>query len=122
MKILLAEDDLNIIKIAQTVLERVGGHQVDTAYDGGEALQKALSNSYDLLILDGMMPVSPGLEVCRNYKQQAPAPQARVIFLSAKSAESDIQEFLQWGDGYIQKPFEPAKLCQLIDDILKQVA
>ena len=122
MKILLAEDDPNIIKIAQMVLERVGGHQVDAAIDGGEALSKALNNDYDLIVLDGMMPVHPGLEVCQLYKQQKKGPQARIIFLSAKSSQKDIKDFLENGDGYIQKPFEPKDLCLLIDDILLKAA
>ena len=122
MKILLAEDDMNIIKIAQMVLERVGGHCVDTAFDGGIALEKALAGEYDLIILDGMMPVHPGLEVCKLYREQKKGNQAKVIFLSAKSSQKDILEFLSLGHGYIQKPFEPQSLCNLIDDIMKKVA
>ena len=122
MKILLAEDDANIIKIAQLVLQKVGGHEVDTAMDGGEALQKALNGDYDLIILDGMMPVHPGIEVCRLYKEQRQGPLASIIFLSAKSSQEDIKEFLEFGNGYIQKPFEPQNLCKLIDDILAKAA
>ena len=122
MKILLAEDDSNIIKIAQMVLERVGGHSVDLALDGGKALELAVINDYDLIILDGMMPVYPGLEVCKLYKAQKPESQTIIIFLSAKSSQKDINDFLSIGDGYIQKPFEPQKLCQLIDDIIAKVA
>ena len=122
MKILLAEDDMNIIKIAQMVLERVGGHSVDAAYDGGVALEKALAGDYDLIILDGMMPVHPGLEVCKLYREQKVGHQAKIIFLSAKSSQKDVLEFLSVGHGYIQKPFEPQNLCSLIDDIMKKVA
>ncbi len=122
MKILLAEDDLNITKIAIMVLERVGKHQVDHAKDGGEAIEKALANDYDLIILDGMMPVLPGVEVCKQYCEQKPKPRAKIIFLSAKSSQKDINEFLSLGEGYIQKPFEPQSLCNMIDDILKKAA
>lgn len=122
MKILIAEDDLNIIKIAQIVLEKMGQHQVATATDGGQALSLALAQDFDLLILDGMMPVLPGLEVCRRYQNEKQGQKAQVIFLSAKSSQKDIDEFLQLGIGYIQKPFEPKKLCPLIEDILKRVA
>ncbi len=122
MKILLAEDDLNIVKIAQMILEKVGGHQVDVANDGGEALDKGLNNYYDLIILDGMMPVRPGLEVCKLYFEQKQGEKARIIFLSAKSSQKDINEFLSLGSGYIQKPFEPQNLCNLIDEILQKAA
>lgn len=119
MKILLAEDDQNIIKIAQLVLQKVGKHQVDTAMDGGEALKKALEGDYDLLLLDGMMPIHAGTEVCRLYQEQKTGAQAQVIFLSAKSSPKDINEFLSLGLGYIQKPFEPQNLCQQIQAILE---
>lgn len=122
MKILLAEDDMNITKIASLVLTKVGGHEVTTAADGGSALSKALEGDFDLLILDGMMPVLPGIEVCRQYKEQKQGTQAQIIFLSAKSSQADIKEFLSMANGYIQKPFEPQKLCALIDDILTKAA
>ena len=122
MKILLAEDDLNIIRIAQTVLEKMGGHQVDTAKDGGEALKKALSGDYNLIILDGMMPVYPGIEVCKLYKKKQKGGKARIIFLSAKSSQKDINEFLTMGHGYIQKPFDPGNLCYLINNIMERAA
>ncbi len=122
MKILIAEDDLNIIKIAQIVLEKIGQHQVVTATDGGQALSLALAQDFDLLILDGMMPVLPGLEVCRRYQNEKQGQIAQVIFLSAKSSQKDIDEFLQLGVGYIQKPFEPKNLCPMIENILKRAA
>lgn len=122
MKILLAEDDANIVKIASLVLTKVGGHHVDVATDGEEALTKALQGDYDLLILDGMMPKYQGIEVCRKYFEQKQPPHARVIFLSAKSNQDDIKEFKRLGSGFIQKPFEPQRLCQQIDEILQEAA
>lgn len=122
MKILLAEDDPNIIKIAQTVLERIGRHEVDTAKDGGEALEKALIGNYHLIILDGMMPIHPGLEVSKIYRNKQKERKTRIIFLTAKSSQKDINEFLTTGDGYIQKPFDPNQLCQLIDNIMERAA
>ena len=122
MKILLAEDDLNIIRVARTVLERIGGHQVDIAKDGGEALEKALKGDYHLIILDGMMPIHPGIEVGRLYRKKQKESKTRIIFLSAKSSQKDINEFLTIGHGYIQKPFEPGQLCHLIDNIMEGAA
>lgn len=118
MKILIAEDDNNISMIAKLVLERVGKHEVHVVADGRTALNTALSNSYDLIILDGMMPELSGPEVCRLYKEQSTSG-TPVIFLSAKSTQQDIQEFLDLGVGYIQKPFNPQTLCQQIETILK---
>lgn len=117
MNILFAEDDSNISTIAQIVLERVGGHTVTLVNNGRDALEQALTNPYDLIILDGMMPELSGPEVCRQYKEQVQNP-VPVIFLSAKSTQTDIQEFMSLGAGYIQKPFNPQTLCQQIDMIL----
>ena len=117
MNILFAEDDKNISTIAKIVLERVGGHTVTVVATGTDALEMALNNPYDLIILDGMMPGLSGPEVCRQYKETMTTP-APVIFLSAKSTQTDIQEFMDLGAGYIQKPFNPQTLCQQIDVIL----
>lgn len=117
MKILFAEDDTNISTIAKIVLERVGQHQVTVVANGSEALEIALKGHFDLIILDGMMPGLSGPEVCRQYKENMDHP-APVIFLSAKSTQIDIQEFMTLGAGYIQKPFNPQTLCQQIDVIL----
>ena len=122
MRILLAEDDFNITKIAKTVLEKVGGHKVDTAKDGAVALQKALKNEYSLIILDGMMPVHQGIDICKIYQKKYKGKKAKIIFLSAKSSQKDINQFLSLGHGYIQKPFEPGHLCHLIEDIMKKAA
>jgi two-component system, OmpR family, response regulator len=117
MKILFAEDDLNISTIAKIVLERVGGHEVTVVANGREALEAALRHEHELIILDGMMPELSGPEVCKLYNEQTAVP-VPVIFLSAKSSQADIQEFMDIGIGYIQKPFNPQTLCQQIELIL----
>jgi DNA-binding response OmpR family regulator len=121
VKILIAEDDPNILTIAKLVLERVGHHEVFQATNGRDALNAAMREPFDLILLDGMMPELSGPEVCRQYKEQS-AHHAPVIFLSAKSTQADIQEFMNLGIGYIQKPFNPQTLCQQIDTILKGAA
>ncbi len=118
MKILLAEDDASIAAVLQLALETIGQHQVDIAADGEVALQLALSTPYDLILMDGMMPKKTGLQVATLYRQQC-ASAAPIIFLSAKSQRAEIKEFLAVGTGFIQKPFIPTQICQLIDAILK---
>lgn len=119
MKILLAEDDPNISLIAKLALEQLGGHQVHVATDGKMALEMALSYDFDLILLDEMMPKMNGLSVCRKYRESK-VNQVPVIFLSAKSQESDISEFRNEALGYIPKPFDPASLCQDIMSLLNQ--
>ena len=119
MNILLAEDDTSISIIAKLSLERIGSHTVTAAEDGNIALEKALTQKFDLILLDGMMPGKDGLTVCREIQKSLPQPPP-IIFLSAKSQESDIREGLQSGAiGYIQKPFDPRTLNTEILKILE---
>ncbi len=120
MKILLAEDDESISKITKMTLELIGKHKVTAVFDGEHACKLANEKDFDLILLDGMMPKMNGLDVCRAVKA-GPKGSVPVIFLSAKSQESDIREALRVGAiGYIQKPFEPATVCQQIEKIMKE--
>jgi len=117
MKILLAEDDPNISTIAKLTLEKIGQHEVVLVDNGEDALNKALSENFDLLLLDEMMPKMNGLRVCEEYNAKATQPKP-VIFLSAKSQAEAVEEFNRKGLGFIAKPFEPTQLCKLIDELL----
>ena len=75
------------------------------------------SQNYDLILLDEMMPKMNGLSVCREYKAKCKSPKP-VIFLSAKSQESDIREFSEAGIGFIPKPFDPTKISEQIIALL----
>lgn len=121
MRILLAEDDPSISVIAKLCLERLGGHSVHVVADGETALKLALKNEFDLILLDEMMPKMNGLKVCQAYKSQATDPKP-VIFLSAKSQESDIKEFHSHGTGFIPKPFDPMQLESQIQTVLKSLS
>jgi DNA-binding response OmpR family regulator len=118
MKVLLAEDDPNISVIAKLSLEKIGGFTVTVVADGESALQEALTGKYDVILLDEMMPKMNGLKVCKAYKAQAGMESKPVIFLSAKSQESDIREFYDTGSGFIPKPFDPMKLAIQIREVL----
>lgn len=117
LKILLAEDDPNISTIAQMALEKLHGHSVKIANNGEMALELAKIEEFDVLLLDEMMPKLNGINVCKRYLAESSSPKP-VIFLSAKSQDSDIQEFKKLGAGYIAKPFDPMTLSQRILEIL----
>lgn len=121
MKILLAEDDIHISTIAKLALEKLGGHTVTVANNGEDALNLALKGGFDLILLDEMMPKLNGLAVCKRYRSEA-TTQVPVIFLSAKSQDSDIQQFQGLAAGYIAKPFEPTEINQQIQALLKGAA
>lgn len=116
MKILLAEDDHNVAVIMQLCLEKIGGHQVVLAVDGAIAVEKASTDTFDLILLDGMMPKKNGLVVAKELR--ASGLTTPVIFLTAKSDEPAYQEL---GAGYIAKPFEPTQICAQIDTIMQQL-
>lgn len=119
MRILLAEDDPNISVVTQLCLEKIGGHTVVLCSDGERALETAQRQPFDLIILDGMMPKKSGLQVA-NELHASGVVGTPIIFLSAKTDEKDVSEFLRVGAGYIAKPFDPQQICGRIDQILAE--
>jgi two-component system, OmpR family, response regulator len=119
MRILLAEDDPNISVIAQLCLEKMGGHEVVVCPDGAVALETGLQQQFDLILLDGMMPKKNGVQVAEELHAHG-INATPIIFLSARTDEKDINEFLRLGIGYIAKPFDPQQFCARIDSILAE--
>lgn len=119
MRILLAEDDANIRSIARTTLEKLGGHEVTTVENGSQAVETTRRERFDLLILDGMMPELDGFEACTVIKREPGLSQdTPVIFMTAKSQTSDIQDGFDRGAiGYIVKPFDVRTLCEQINQL-----
>lgn len=118
MKILLAEDDPSIRIIAKLTLQKVGGHEVIGVEDGNEAIARANLEKFDLIILDGMMPVLDGFETCKQLKADSKTKATPVIFMTAKNQKTDIDEGFALGAiGYIVKPFDAKELCSEIQKI-----
>lgn len=108
MLLLLAEDDPKIAKLLLHLL-RKDGYQVDYAKDGEEALMYAGMNTYELMILDWMMPYMSGIDVCRNLRAQNYA--GGLLMLTAKDTLDDKVIGLEAGaDDYLVKPFEYREL------------
>lgn len=102
-KILTVEDDRNIQELFNIHLSDLG-HRIEVAFDGREGLDKALSNEYDLIILDIMMPHMDGMEVCRRIR--AEGIQTPILMLTSKAEEIDKVIGLELGaDDYMTKPF-----------------
>ncbi len=119
MHILLAEDDPAVSIVIQICLEKIGGHTVQLVGDGAAAVSHAQREAYDLIILDGMMPIKSGLQAASEIRESG-IVSTPIIFLSARNDERDIQAFLNLGVGFIPKPFEPTQICMKIDSILLQ--
>jgi two-component system, OmpR family, alkaline phosphatase synthesis response regulator PhoP len=119
-KVLLVEDEQDIRKVAQISLQFRGGWTVVVATDGVDGLAMAASERPDLILLDCMMPRMDGYETCRQLKLQPELRDIPVIFLTAKSQESEIRKGLHVGAvGYLVKPFNPMSLADEILTILE---
>lgn len=104
MKILLAEDDLNLGNLLSTLLKKQS-IQVTWVKDGQEAYQEIYNDGYDVLVLDWMMPKLNGVELCRTLRQED--YQGKIIMLTAKDAIEDRVNGLNSGaDDYLVKPFD----------------
>jgi two-component system, OmpR family, response regulator MtrA len=107
-RLLLVEDDASIREVAKLGLTQAGFH-VTTAPDGREGLLHFRQAPFDLVILDVMLPVLDGYEVCRQIRAESRVP---IIMLSAKSDTVDVVVGLELGaDDYVTKPFEMAELA-----------
>ena len=117
-KILIADDEPNILVSLEYLLQREG-FEVVLARDGNEALALLHSARPDLLLLDVMMPGRSGFEVCQALRADAALQHTLVIMLSAKGREADMAKGLGLGaDAYLTKPFSTRALVQAVRDLL----
>lgn len=116
-KVLVVDDEKLIVKGIKFSLEQEGW-EVDAAYDGEEALNLARTKSYDLMILDVMLPKFNGLEVCQQVREFSNIP---IIMLTAKGEDMDKIMGLEYGaDDYVTKPFNILELKARIKAILRR--
>jgi DNA-binding response OmpR family regulator len=119
-KILIAEDERDIRDLITFTL-RFAGHDVVAAANGEEAVEKALKEKPDLVLMDVRMPRMTGYEACKKMKSEESIKDIPVVFLSAKGQESEVTAGLDAGAvEYILKPFSPDQLTERVRTILKQ--
>ncbi|WP_455611301.1 response regulator transcription factor [Cloacibacillus porcorum] len=111
MKILIIEDELAIAEVEKAYIEREG-YEAEIAQDGLDGLAKFRADSFDLVLLDLMLPSMAGTDVCREIRRSSNAP---ILMVTAKSGEDDIVAGLDArADDYIVKPFSPKILMARI--------
>jgi two-component system alkaline phosphatase synthesis response regulator PhoP len=116
--ILLVDDEKNITELARIYLENEG-FQVETAYDGERAIAAFRSGKPDLIVLDLMLPLVDGYEVCRRIRAQSDVP---IIMLTARDEDVDKIVGLELGaDDYLTKPFNPRELVARVKAILRRM-
>ncbi|AEV85950.1 transcriptional regulator [Actinoplanes sp. SE50] len=122
-RILVADDDPKHAQLIRLYLER-DGHQVLTVGDGRAALEQTRARRPDLLVLDVMMPLVDGLDVCRILRAESdPAlSSVAILLVTARSAESDMLLGLDIGaDDYLSKPVSPRELTARVRALLRRV-
>ena len=118
-KILIVDDEPNILLTLEYTFKKTG-YEVFIARDGNEALEILQNHVPSLVILDIMMPKVDGFEVLDYIKREANLVQTKVLFLSAKNKEQDIQKGLEAGaDAYLTKPFSIKKLTEQVEMLLQ---
>ncbi len=119
-KVLLVDDEPDIIELLKYNLEREG-YQVSTALNGRDALKAAKANRPDLIVLDIMMPGMDGVEVCNQLRQLPEFKHTLITFLTARSEDySQIAGFEAGADDYITKPVRPKVFVSKVKALLKR--
>jgi DNA-binding response OmpR family regulator len=117
-RILVVDDDPGILEVVAYSL-RGEGFDVETATDGDKALDRAMEDSYDLVILDLMLPGLSGTEVCRRLRAERRT--VPILMLTAKDAELDRVLGLELGaDDYVTKPFSQAELISRVRALFRR--
>ena len=117
-RILIVDDDNEIRELLEFDIGQ-SGYYVDTAKDGLEGLNKALNNSYDIILLDVMMPKMNGFDVCKNIRQAKLA--VPILMLTAKGTISDKTDGFDCGaDDYLVKPFDIQEVLLRIRVLLRR--
>ena len=117
-RVLVVEDDRDIAHLVGLNL-RDDGHDVDVFHDGADGLDAAVSETYDLMVLDLMLPSIDGLELCRRIRDRE--PYTLVLMLTAKSSELDRVVGLEMGaDDYLTKPFSIRELQARVKALLRR--
>lgn len=116
-RILVVDDEKAIVKGLRFSLAQEGW-QVDCAYDGGQAVELAKQTEYDAVLLDLMLPVMDGMQVCQHIREFSDMP---IIMLTAKSDDMDKIMGLEYGaDDYVTKPFNILELKARIKAIVRR--
>src|SRR5256714_3096377 len=120
-RILIVEDEKDVVDLLTLNLRKAGGFAVSVANDGASGLEKAREEKPDFIILDLMLPKLPGLEVCKILKGELATRRIPILMLTARAEEIDRIVGLEFGaDDYVTKPFSPREVILRIKAILRR--
>ncbi|MBA4493849.1 response regulator transcription factor [Paenactinomyces guangxiensis] len=119
IRILLVDDETEILNLIRIVLKKEGFTQIFTAMSAAEAIHQCRQHQPHLIVLDVMLPDGEGFDVCREMRQMTNAP---ILFLTARTTDLDkLTGFSMGGDDYITKPFNPLELAARIKAQLRRL-
>jgi two-component system alkaline phosphatase synthesis response regulator PhoP len=117
-KVLIADDEPNIVLSLEFLMEQ-SGYEVAIARDGEEALMQVAAFQPDLILLDVMLPIRTGFEVCQKIRENRAWDHVKVVMLSAKGRDLDVSKGLALGaNAYITKPFSTRELIEQVGHLL----
>jgi DNA-binding response OmpR family regulator len=118
-RILVVEDEESLLKL-ESILFTSKGYDVTGVRDGQEALDSIAQSRPDLVVLDVMLPVMDGFQVCRAIKDDPETSSIPVVMLTAKKSSADLERGRMAGaDAYITKPFKSVKVLEVIEGLLR---
>jgi DNA-binding response OmpR family regulator len=119
-KILIADDDTYVHEVLTAVLSS-NEFDIIHAYDGQETLERVDNEQPDLVVLEIMMPIKDGRDICRDLKKNPKTKNIRVLMLSDRAEQHDrILGFESGADDYIAKPFSPSHVARRIKKIFEK--
>jgi len=118
-KVLIVDDEPNILTALEFLFRR-SGYDVRLAANGAEALREVDAWRPDVMLLDIMMPLKNGYEVCQAVRERPDLAGLKIVMLSAKGSEAEINKGLSLGaDRYVTKPFSTQELLATVDTLLQ---
>ena len=121
-KVLIVDDEIDSLKLIGLLLESKG-YQIVAAQNGERAIEKALQEPPDLVILDVMMPGMSGYEVCRRLRTNPQTATIPILMFTAKTQVMDkVIGFEAGADEYLTKPIQPAELLDRVEMLLTSTA
>jgi len=118
-KILIVDDEPSIIVPVQFLMEQ-NGYDVMVAFSGEEAMEIIAEKKVDLILLDIMLPVIDGFEVCQRVRENPQWNKIKIILLTALGSDANVEKGLALGaDAYITKPFSNVDIVEKVKELLE---
>lgn len=118
-RILIVEDEESLLKL-ETILLTVKGYEVSGASTGNAAVEKLTAETFDLILLDIMLPDIDGFEICRRIKEHPRHAEIPVVMLTARKSPEDQERGATCGaSAYLTKPFKSALIIEVIEKLLR---